>query len=73
MGVGLVGSLTRPGGNLTGVSLFATEPVAKRLGLVSELVPGVVESRCCEPHVPIAEATLRRGRWQRATWGWGSM
>jgi putative tryptophan/tyrosine transport system substrate-binding protein len=36
---GLVSSLARPGGNLTGVTLFATELWGKRVELISELAP----------------------------------
>lgn len=41
VGSGLVASLARPGGNITGLSLFNPEIVGKQLALINEVVPQV--------------------------------
>ena len=41
VGSGLVTSLARPGGNVTGLSILAPELVGKRLELLKQAVPGV--------------------------------
>jgi putative ABC transport system substrate-binding protein len=59
VGDGLVASLARPGGNLTGVSL-ADDVTAKRLQLLSELVPRVgVIALMVNPNTPSAERVIR--------------
>jgi putative tryptophan/tyrosine transport system substrate-binding protein len=41
LGTGLVASLARPGGNVTGLSLMAPDLGGKRLELLKELLPGI--------------------------------
>jgi ABC-type uncharacterized transport system substrate-binding protein len=58
--IGLVVSLARPGGNATGINFFSGEIVAKRLGLLRELVPKAVRiAVLVNPASPTAEAPLR--------------
>jgi putative ABC transport system substrate-binding protein len=59
--LGLVPSLARPGGNLTGVNFFAAELTAKRLELLRELVPGAVRVAVLvnPAYAEITEPTLR--------------
>jgi putative ABC transport system substrate-binding protein len=61
VGLGLVASLARPGGNLTGVNFLATELTAKRLELQRELVPtsGRVAVLINRANAANAESTLR--------------
>jgi putative ABC transport system substrate-binding protein len=57
---GLVASLNRPGGNLTGVNQFADALQGKRLGLLHELVPQAnVIGVLVNPNFPPAEQQLQ--------------
>jgi putative ABC transport system substrate-binding protein len=59
--LGLVASLARPGGDATGINFFFTEVLAKRLGLLHDLVPKAVRIAVLvnPANAPNAEATLR--------------
>jgi putative ABC transport system substrate-binding protein len=57
---GLVDSLARPGGNLTGVSVLTVELMAKRLELLSELVPQAkMIALLVNPNNPDTEPMIR--------------
>jgi putative ABC transport system substrate-binding protein len=58
--LGLVASLARPGGNLTGVSIITGEMMPKRLELLSELVPQArVIALLVNPNNPQTERIIR--------------
>jgi ABC-type uncharacterized transport system substrate-binding protein len=59
---GLVASLARPGGNLTGVSMLDSELTPKRLDLLSELVPQAkVFGLLVNPDSPTSAAVIGNG------------
>jgi putative tryptophan/tyrosine transport system substrate-binding protein len=58
--LGLVASLNRPGGNLTGTAVMATELMPKRLELLSEVVPRAKAiALLVNPNNPSAEPQMR--------------
>jgi putative ABC transport system substrate-binding protein len=60
VGQGLVASLARPGGNLTGVSFFIVDLHPKRFELLRELVPQAREvAVLLNPRVPVIEHIVR--------------
>jgi putative tryptophan/tyrosine transport system substrate-binding protein len=60
---GLAQSLSKPGGNLTGLTYYATELTSKRLELLKEMVPGIssigVLANPASSHLPYEEDTKR--------------
>jgi len=57
---GIVATLSRPGGNITGITLLDSEVTAKRLGLLLELVPtATVIGGLTNPNNPISEPQVK--------------
>jgi putative ABC transport system substrate-binding protein len=57
---GLVPSLNRPGGNITGIHTMNVELMAKRLGLLHELLPGAVRfAVLVNPNNPFTASIVR--------------
>jgi putative ABC transport system substrate-binding protein len=60
VGLGLVATLARPGGNITGVSSIAPQLAAKRLALLKEAVPAMVRvAVLANAAIPPAEIAMR--------------
>jgi putative tryptophan/tyrosine transport system substrate-binding protein len=63
---GLVKSLDRPGGNVTGLTYYATELTAKRLELLRDAVPNLTKigvlANPAVAYLPFEKDTLRAGR-----------
>jgi putative ABC transport system substrate-binding protein len=59
--MGLVASLNRPGGNLTGVTMFAFDLEAKRIGLLHELIPqAALIAALVDANMPGPEAAFQQ-------------
>ena len=65
VGVGLVASLARPGGNVTGLSFQGTDLAGKRLEILREVVPGL-RRLAILANIGSAEAALEMGKVQTA-------
>jgi putative ABC transport system substrate-binding protein len=70
VGLGLVASLSRPGGNVTGMSLFNSDLGAKRLALLHELVPSAgVVAYLTNPANPSAKLEVKAVQEAAKTFG----
>jgi putative tryptophan/tyrosine transport system substrate-binding protein len=58
--LGFVPSLSRPGGNITGIGAMTQETMAKRLGLLHELFPGAARfAALFNPSDPMSEPAIK--------------
>jgi putative tryptophan/tyrosine transport system substrate-binding protein len=67
--VGLVPSLNKPGGNVTGVSIFASQLSAKRVGILRELLPSAAIAMLINPSNPNAPLELEDAKSAEALTG----
>ena len=58
--MGFIASLSRPGGNVTGVAFMGGQIGAKRLGLLHDLLPAAAHFAVLgATHHPLTEATVK--------------
>ena len=70
VGIGLVESLSRPGGNITGMSVFNSTLIAKRLDLLHQLVPSAgTVAYLANPANPSAQLEIRAAQEAARTLG----
>jgi putative ABC transport system substrate-binding protein len=68
--IGLVTSLARPGGNLTGINFFSSELAAKRIELLHEMVPAAARVGVLgDPTFPLTESSVRDAETAARTMG----
>jgi len=69
-GTNLVGSLSKPGGNITGVRFPSLECTVKRLEILHELIPSIKKVYLIyDPHYPNASMALGGLRPAASSWG----
>ena len=68
---GLVASFSRPGGNITGITLISGEIVSKRIALLRDLIPGAKKlGRSMNSDMPASEAEVEVAEREAHTLGW---
>jgi putative ABC transport system substrate-binding protein len=65
LGVGLIDSLARPGGNITGVQSVGYDLVAKRLELLKTLVPNLSQVAVLQEDVTLSELPQQRAQYDQ--------
>jgi len=68
--LGLVASLNRPGGNITGVASMNNQLAAKRIALLREMVPGAERFAVLTGRNPVSDAMVKQAQMAAAAIGW---